>query len=162
LHIYPWRFKLTIASSEQKIDDIAKSVDDVKLLLQGLSVASDTPRASDGSKEQRSPQRPEQPIDEIRSARTSNGEILWNHSTYIIDFIKTVVEEKALCDSGPETGAVVSSLQSLVKSLEADDDVQVSSLLGIETLKARPDRSMPPLDAVVAVLRWARGSYSTT
>jgi len=123
-------------------------------------VASDKHQAEDGSTGNQNPQNSEGPVSGIRSICTSNGETLWNHSAHIIDFVKTVVEEKALRDSDPEAGAVLSSLRNLMKTLEARDDVQVSSLPGVETMKARPDHSMPPLDAVVAVLRWARGSYT--
>jgi len=85
----------------------------------------------------------------------------WDHSAHIIDFVKGFVEDRVSRAVGSEANTVVSSLRSLLKSLESPTDVRTSSFVEAKTAKDQADPFMPPSEAAVAVLRWAKGSLLT-
>ncbi|KAI0149689.1 hypothetical protein F4776DRAFT_174560 [Hypoxylon sp. NC0597] len=143
---------LISAQYEQKIDGIVRSVDSIKLLLEGLNVSSDT-KQPEGL-----------PIWHLNQVNSVGSllehrpvcESLWDHPVQIIDFVKAVVEDRGPRDAGPEESEVLSSLKSFVQTLEDPTAVRGLSSPFPEVVKYRTGPSMPPLEAVVAVLRWAK------
>lgn len=100
-----------------------------------------------------------QPLISRQPLSTPASEPLWDHSAHIIDFVKAVVEDKGSRDVGSETSEVFSSLRTLVQILEGPADVRSLSFLESKVAKFQADPPMPPLEAIVAVLRWAKGSW---
>ena len=99
---------------------------------------------------------------EHRSVSAYEGETLWNHSAHIVDFVKAVVEDRALRNDGPEATEMVSSLRNLVQALEGLAAVRCPAFPDLGLAKDPANSPMPPLEAVVAVLRWAKGSSLIT
>lgn len=100
-------------------------------------------------------------MNKYESTTPHSDEALWDHPAHIIDFVKAVVEDIDSKDAGTEADEVITSLRKIVRALE-------HSAMGSETPHAEPeivkDKSkilMPPLEAAVAVLRWARGRCSS-
>ncbi|KAI1105790.1 hypothetical protein F4804DRAFT_340971 [Jackrogersella minutella] len=144
---------LISAQYERKIDEIAQGIDGIKVLLQGLNVSSDINPLGASSIRQLGHANSAKPLIEHE---TSKGDFLWDHSVHIIDFVKAVVEDRGLREDGTEASGVVSSLRKLVQTLENPTAIQESSLLEAKVMKRQAGPHMPPLEAVVAVLRWAK------
>ena len=150
--------------SEHKVDDIAKSIDGIKQLLQGLNVVSnenyhDPP--SYKSPEQADSGRlligkvGEEPV------YISRSQSIYDHSAHIISFVKDIVEAGASGDTGPGSDEVIASLRTLVQTVEGPTVVRPLTCPDKEAGLCQADVSMPPLQAVVAVLRWAKGLLCT-
>lgn len=77
-----------------------------------------------------------------------------------MDFVKQVVEDPARRDRAPIVSDVVSSLRDFVRTLESPDAIWKSSIQANGAASHQADRSMPPSEAAVAVLRWAKGKSS--
>ncbi|KIX01886.1 uncharacterized protein Z518_07825 [Rhinocladiella mackenziei CBS 650.93] len=150
------------SSSEQKIDDIAKSVDGIKDLLQGLNVSPDTKGLETGSI--RHPRQPELLQDPTKNQpiSLSGSEHLWDHSPHIIDFLKAALESEGSRDAQPQADNLFSSLRSLVQTLEGPAAVRNLPSPQSKVTRYPAGSSMPPLEAVVAVLRWAKGHEANT
>ena len=102
------------------------------------------------------------PLIESRSISAPSGEPLWDHSAHITDFVKTVLEDRGSRDVGTEASEVLSSLRKLVQALEDPAAARGLSSPGARLAKHQANPPMPPLEAVVTVLRWAKGSLLTT
>ena len=139
--------------SEQKIEDIAKGVDGIKLLLQELNVPSDAKQPETGSRWHLNQPGSVNPLIDRQFLSTPAREPLWGHSAHIIDFVKAIVEDNGSRDVGSETSEVVSSLRNLVQILEGPADVRNLSFLECKVAEYQAGPPMPPLEAVVAVLR---------
>jgi hypothetical protein len=83
-----------------------------------------------------------------------DGETLWDHSAHIIDFVKAVLEDRDALNVEHEASEVLSSLRKLVQTL--DDPTATRGLFFPSAKPAKPPH-MPPLEAAVTVLRWAKG-----
>lgn len=158
LRVLTWFYLI----SERKIDDIAKGVDGIKHLLRGLNVSADTNRH--GSYPIAKPSQPDhvRPATENQPISVPCGEPLWDHSAHIIDFVKTVVEERDSKLVKNEENQIFSSLKSLLQTLENPTSTLHQSLSGVKAAKCTSNLPMPPLEAAVAVLRWAKGSVPAT
>lgn len=91
-----------------------------------------------------------------------DGEPTWDHSAQIIDFVRAVVEDRDSRIVGPEASEVLSSLRKLVPALE---DPAAQGSLYFSTLKPAKhpiNPPMPPLDAILTLLRWAKGSSKSS
>lgn len=140
-------------SSEQKIDGIARDIDEIKALLQGISVSSNSGQSETESFVRLESAGSPTPL-EKRKLAPDCAEIQWDHSGNIIDFIKAVVNDRAYTHVEAESVEVLSSLRSLAQALEDPRPARTSCL---------PQNNvppMPPLDAVLAILRWAKGQSS--
>jgi hypothetical protein len=82
--------------------------------------------------------------------------LLWDHSAHMIKFIKTVVEDKNSQHVEPQAAEPLLSLRKLVQLLE---DPTASPCSGFKFMKSQSNPLMPPLEAVVTVLRWAKGKW---
>lgn len=79
---------------------------------------------------------------------------LWDYSAHIIKFIKTIVEDTNSQHVESHATEPLSLLSKLVQILE---DPTASPCSGFKFMRSQPNPSMPPLEAVVTVLRWAKG-----
>jgi len=86
-----------------------------------------------------------------------SGEAPWDHSVQTVDFIKAILEDRRLRAVWSEGTEVASALRQLVQDLEKPAAVQGLSLPRVELLKYQANPPMPPIEAVVEVLRWAKG-----
>jgi hypothetical protein len=89
------------------------------------------------------------------------GEHQWDHPIDIIDFVKSVVGDRGSRNVGPEADELLSSLRNLVHILERPAAVRNVPFLQSGVVKPQAGPSMPPLEAVVEVLRWAKGTLVT-
>ncbi|KAF2117979.1 hypothetical protein BDV96DRAFT_406881 [Lophiotrema nucula] len=150
---------LISAQYERKIDDIANDVSSIKRLIQ------DHDTSSGGKRVQTKPSLITQtnihespnPLAEYKSISASNGLPVWDYSSHLIDFVKAVLDERTSNDVAPETNGILLSLTKLVHALENPSVARSSPV------RAASTPSMPPLDAVVEVLRWAKehSNFST-
>ena len=102
------------------------------------------------------------PLTKHRPINPSCGEPLWDHSAHVVDFVKAVVEDRGSRNAVPEATEVLSSLRNLVQTLEEPSLIQDSSFLEATVAETASDPDMPPLEAVVTVLRWAKGWFLAT
>ncbi|KAF2493075.1 hypothetical protein BU16DRAFT_466133 [Lophium mytilinum] len=153
---------LISAQYEQKIDGIARDIDGIKLLLQQLNVTPDEANPEDGSTGHLNEAGAIKALIGHRPVSASAGESLWGHSTHIIDFVKAVVEDRGLGDVGPEASDVLSSLRNLIQALEDPAAVRDLSSPEVDVAKYQAKPPMPPLEAVVAVLRWVKDQEGHT
>lgn len=158
-----WILLSSISFSEQKLDGIAEDIDGIKqLLLQGLNVPQDQNRPTNAPRWHPDQADSVKPL--IKHQPTTihpcRGEPVWDHPPHIIDFVKAVVKDINSRDVRPEANEVLSSLRNIVQTLEGPP---VTAQLPLP--KARVGEyhevspRMPPLEAVVDVLRWAKGTY---
>ena len=93
-----------------------------------------------------------EPLEEQKLASFC-AESQWDHSGHITDFVKAIVDDRYSRYIEPDVGSseIMSSLKALVSALEAPKAVQSTRL------PEAGESTMPPLDAVVTVLRWAKG-----
>jgi hypothetical protein len=137
--------------SEQKIDGLVRDVNEIKAILQGLNARplaetndeASLPRPAVGPKR----------ITPFSSKR------LWNYSAHIIEFVGSIVKDKDSNHGGSAEQELVSSLKTILESLESQDQPDEAMLLDAIHDEDPASPTMPPLDAVVAVLRWANGRF---
>lgn len=145
---------LCFSLSEQKIDDIAESIDGIKGLLQRLNLSKDDERhetdlvvRSDQSEVSIGHRQPD----------PERSEAVWDHPAHIIDFVKSVVEDVDSKNLQPEANKVFTSLENVLQILEGQAIAPVMPIQRVALSDHSSSSSMPPLDAVVVVLRWAKG-----
>ena len=136
--------------SEQKIDGIAKDIDGIKALLQGSILSKgEQNRITDSARYS---------SNRTRSNDALDTEPRWGHSARIIDFVRAVCRDSDFYDD--EGGEVVSSLKSLLEVLENPSKARKQSLAEIERPSKAANGVPPTLEAVLDILRWAKGSLS--
>ena len=86
----------------------------------------------------------------------------WDHSSHIINFIKSIVREGTSAYPNSEWDDTITSLKSLVDALENPQSARklTSPELTISDLEETP--SVPSLEAVLGILRWAKGMLPGT
>lgn len=136
--------------SEQKIDDIKKGVDGINQLLQGLDL-NPSPKKQEYGRS----------YEVLHSSGNKNVyssvvEPEWDYSGHIVDFIRAVVHGRNKRLQELEHNSVVSSLRTLLHTLEGNRSYALSSIPKINAARHQGDSLMPPLDAAVSVLRWAK------
>ncbi|KAI0881294.1 uncharacterized protein GGS22DRAFT_192382 [Annulohypoxylon maeteangense] len=153
---------LISAQYEKKIDDIAEGIDGIKLFLQGLNLAPDAKQPEASSTRQLNQIDSAKPLIEHRSICASGSNSLWDHSVHIIDFVKAVVEDRCSGESEDESNGVLSSLKKLVQILEGPIATKDLSFQQAKVAAYQAGPPMPPLEAVVSVLRWAKDHQDYT
>jgi hypothetical protein len=124
--------------SEQKLNDVARDIGDIKHLLQKIDLSSNGYQAI-----AESPATPE-------GERPAHGTIpLRDHSALVIEFVKAVVDGVPIQSDSNE---VTASLKSLIRSVELPDSSERLPLG-----QGRHQITMPQLDHVVRLIRWAKG-----
>jgi hypothetical protein len=149
--------------SEEKINGIAKDIDEIKLLLERLDTTTDAKQARESpstfinSAVDTSSEKP--PVENYTMPAPGDKPSSWSYSAHIVDLIRDVVNGESEGGDGPERSEVISSLRNLVQALEKPPHAQELSLSSSRaTFADNSDKPlMPPLDAAVAILRWARG-----
>ncbi|KAI9704645.1 MAG: hypothetical protein M1820_005393 [Bogoriella megaspora] len=142
---------------EQKIDDIARDVGGIKLLLQGRNQLSNEEQVESRTIWHPGQAESAEPPNEFHAMSAPVGESLWDHSVHIIGFIKAVLEDRGSKYARPEASKILSSLKKLLQALEDPALVRGLSNPQVKLVKHQAKPSMPPLEAVVNVLRWAKG-----
>ncbi|KAI0514846.1 fungal-specific transcription factor domain-containing protein [Xylaria bambusicola] len=147
---------LISAQYEQKIDDIAEGLESIKALLQNSHI----PISQEW--DNTTPHVPE--LRKLAYLTPKDCEINpskepaeWDHPTQVNDFVKTVVEHRALQEgSGAEESHVLASLRGLARALEESNAIRDLSFPGVKDVKIQDRRSMPPIEVAVFALRWAK------
>jgi len=114
--------------------------------MEGSSTASSIPTVAE-----------ESPLGEVSGPVTSADPRPWDYSAHILDFIKHVAEDSGLGSVGSEAFEVVSSLKNLIQSLENTNSARDLSFPEVGSSDEQSRSAMPPFEAAVDVLRWARG-----
>lgn len=100
------------------------------------------------------------PLVERKSRSAPSGEGPWDHSVQTIDFIKAILEDRRLRAVWSEGTEIVSALRQLVQDLEKPGAAQSLSFPRVELLRYQANPPMPPIEAVVEVMRWVKGLLS--
>lgn len=93
----------------------------------------------------------------------SNGESSaaaeWDHSVQINEFVRIVAEDRASRDdtAALEENDVIASLKRLARVLESSDVTRDLSFPETKGIPPGAGLSMPPVEAAVIILRWAKG-----
>lgn len=146
--------------SEQKIDSIAKDIDGIKHILNQLQLqrlptgSSDSPPAVVHVK---ASEEAKMPTEYDQQNSETNGEILWGHSTHILDFIKVVVRDRGSQDVTSEEAQTISSLRILLQTLEKPVSVYGPGLSKNVGMSREANVVLPPLQDVIFALKWAKG-----
>ncbi|KAL9083684.1 MAG: hypothetical protein Q9165_008412 [Trypethelium subeluteriae] len=148
--------------SEQKIDDIARDVGGIKILLQSPNVPSAEKRPVARPLWNSDPVESVKPLIQGQSIPVLGGEPLWDHPAQIVDFVKAVSEDRSSRDVRPEAIEVLSSLKKLVQALEDPPTARHPSVHRAKRVIHQDNPPMPPLEAVVTVLRWAKDHAAFT
>ena len=152
--------------SEQKIDGIAKGIDSIRLLLKEAHEPPDARPSAGSTVDLKQASQVKVPI-EHPACILGDDSPPWDKSTNFIDFVKAVVQDRGSQDIGEigsEENKVLLSLRNLLQSLQspiAVTNVRDSSFAETQAAKYQSGPLMPPLDATVKVLRWAKGSLLT-
>lgn len=96
-------------------------------------------------------------LNQLLPISTSGSETQYDHSAHIIDFIKAVVEDTRLRNVESEANEVLSSLRNLLQTLKKPNTASDPCCTLGKGAAYQSDPIMPPVDSVVAVLRWAKG-----
>ncbi|KAH8167774.1 hypothetical protein CIB48_g445 [Xylaria polymorpha] len=143
--------------SERKIDEIAEGLEAIKVLLQG-SHPPIRRESDDGSLQRKVGTVTTEPLTfGISATNTSKEPAKWDHSAQVTDFVKTVVEDRASKeDPGTEENDILASLRRLSRALDDSNAARDLSFPEIRVFKSQDHLSMPPNEAAVLVLRWAK------
>ena len=153
------RLTLSCRVSEQKLDGIAKDIEGIKLLLQSPTV----PEVEDKSSSD--PDQHFQRDDSFASAlkrqpaACGREEPVWDHPPQMIGFVKAIVKDLDSRDVGFDTDRVLPLLRSVAGVLERPILSADLSLSTCKFLERQPPPLLCPSNAVLAVLRWAKGLF---
>lgn len=96
--------------------------------------------------------------------------VKWDHSAQVNDFVRIVTEDRASRENHDVAGAgaaesdVLGSLRRLARALDECNVARDLSFPEVKEARLQQQQhdssSMPPTEAVVLVLRWAKGSVS--
>ena len=153
---------LTTIGSERKIDNIARDIDDIKLLLQELNLpGQQTASQVQQPLQQATSNTRDKPISVNTTTAALATIAQWDHSSHVIDFVRALVEDRSGMNHDgpgpdPESSQVISSLRNLLDALENPSITLNSHPDASATADQQASTSMPPLESVVGILRWAR------
>ncbi|CAG2003416.1 unnamed protein product [Fusarium graminearum] len=144
---------------EQKIDDISRGVSDIKSLLAGLDLGRITPTRS-SAQHHTTPSLQNLEVGEgslkDQDVSQNSPPPQWDHSSHVINFIKSIVQRSTEGYTNPEWKGTVSSLQGLVNVLENPHPSRSSAFPGHTAGNRAENGSAPPLEAILEILRWAK------
>ncbi|WAO96393.1 Zn(2)-C6 fungal-type domain-containing protein [Fusarium falciforme] len=151
-----------VHESERKIDNIARDIGDIKLLLRELNLpgqqtASQVPQPL----QQATSNTRDKPISVNITTAAPATIAQWDHSSHVIDFVRAVVEDRSgMNHDGPgpdsESSQVISSLRNLLDTLENPSITRNSHPDASAAADQQASTSMPPSESVVGILRWAK------
>ncbi|KAK1983625.1 hypothetical protein LZ30DRAFT_713819 [Colletotrichum cereale] len=149
---------LISAEYERKIDEIARDISLIKSSLGSHSIQRESTQPQDVSEVQTArDDKITRPVSaNYAPAETHTIIPRWDHSCYIIDFVKTFVEDSRT-DQEETFSETISSLRSLVTVMSNPILRGRFSLVSeSDPVSKQTHARMPPLDAAVEVLRWAK------
>lgn len=144
--------------SGEKIDAISRDVSDIKSLLAGLDLSRTA--AIPSLEEHRSAPAPQKKGDEhprVRDVPRSIPLRQWDHSSHIITFIKSVVQEGTSAYPNSEWDDTITSLKGLVDVLENPQSARKLASPELTVNDLEVTLTVPNLEAVLGILRWAKG-----
>ncbi|KAF4908614.1 hypothetical protein CGCF415_v006499 [Colletotrichum fructicola] len=148
---------LISAQYEKKIDDIAKGIDGIKLILKNLD-SSQIPKPAPNALTSSDAEASAPPL--ITEDTIATSVYSFDHSAHMIDLLKSVLEDGTVTSDGssPETSEVVSSLTDLTRMLEDPSPGGNHRSRDKNVLKGGriEDPQMPPVKDVLEILRWVR------
>ncbi|KAI1127902.1 fungal-specific transcription factor domain-containing protein [Nemania abortiva] len=149
---------LISAEYERKIDEIAEGLEAVKALLQKSHLSIGEKRDGNSLLHVPSSSTPKSlALSELPISVSQLEPVKWDHSAQINEFVRTVAEDRASREEpGTEESEVLSSLRRLAKALEDSNVVRDLSFPETRGAKLQDHVSMPPAEAAVLVLRWAK------
>ncbi|RGP67108.1 hypothetical protein FSPOR_6164 [Fusarium sporotrichioides] len=145
--------------SEQKIDDISRDVSHIKSLLTGLDL--DRITSTRASTHHHTTLRVENPgVAKVplkdRNASQSSPPPQWDHSSHVINLIKSIVQQGTSGYTSPEWKDTVSSLENLVNVLEDPHASRFPASTEHIASNRTGNGPAPPLEAILEILRWAK------
>ncbi|KAF7547811.1 hypothetical protein G7046_g8890 [Stylonectria norvegica] len=144
------------AGYETKLERIARDVRDIKSLLQARQLPDVTIRTATELTPQSNQDEPREPRREFHIPPLSDRVPRWDHSIHIIDFVKTVIAGKPSSTLSKEPSPVISSLRRLVDAVESNDTSCSLRSVRDGATKHAASSSMPPMESVVEILKWAK------
>lgn len=163
VQVPPLKASNSCVCSEKKIDSIVRDLADIKRVLQSPNDSPNlTLTSSINHGNQLLRQNRPHPLNLPKSPHILSDSFKPDTTTYIINFIECVAEF-------PDTSCLDADFQALVSSLRRTANVLKSpELMDVKVgpIHVKPNgkvgMSIPPQEAAVSVLRWARGkSYET-
>ncbi|KAH8690118.1 hypothetical protein BGW36DRAFT_390242 [Talaromyces proteolyticus] len=153
--VAPKQRVLISAQYEQKIDQIAKGIDSLTVLL-SQNASRGVEKSETALVWHPSQASSDKDIAAHQTRLSSHGgDAQWDHSAHIIKFVKAVVDNRNP-QYGDSPSEVVASLKKLLEILNAPaTTLQTSHKFQISN-NAANSPPMPPLEAVVNALRWAK------
>ncbi|KAI1114326.1 fungal-specific transcription factor domain-containing protein [Nemania sp. NC0429] len=142
---------------ERKIDEIAEGLEAVKILLQ-----KSLPPIRQESGDNILLQTPDSitawpPVPSEYDVDVSQEPAKWDHSTQVSDFVRIVADDRASReDPRMQESDVLASLRRLARALESSDAARDLSFPETRGAKSQNHLPLPPADAAVIVLRWAK------
>ncbi|KAL0941544.1 C6 transcription factor [Colletotrichum truncatum] len=152
------RTRPTIAR-RSKIDDIANGIDGIRHLLERLELPA-TPKDSTVAVTQLSQHTTARnPIGNDIASDSASGSS-WDHSAHVTNLLKSILDDINLTsqDKGTEASEIISSLANLTRTLEDPLPARSQYIPNGSAFTVAHDKRppMPPLEATLDVLRWAR------
>ncbi|GKU21467.1 unnamed protein product [Fusarium langsethiae] len=144
---------------EQKIDDISRDVSHIKSLLTGLDL--DRITSTRASTHHHTTPRVENPgVAKVplkdRDASQSSPPPQWDHSSHVINLIKSIVQQGTSGYASPEWKDTVSSLENLVNVLEDPHASRCPASTEHIASNRTGNGPAPPLEAILEILRWTK------
>ncbi|PVI00756.1 hypothetical protein DM02DRAFT_614115 [Periconia macrospinosa] len=137
-HVTPPKQRILItAQYERKIDDILKGIESITQILQFQ-------RQSQLSAPQSHP------------ASEHSPDQVWDHSTEVVDFVKAVVAEKESSLGTLAADDAVQSLKQALSSLTNSEGLRKLPCFDMGISRSQSSPVLPPIDAVLVVLRWSQ------
>ncbi|KAI1177614.1 fungal-specific transcription factor domain-containing protein [Nemania sp. FL0916] len=151
---------LISAQYERKIDEIAEGLEIVKALLQKSHLSIPQER-NDGALLSTPNHTISPSLTLVEAASTPPEPAKWDHSAQVNDFIKCVAEDRASIGHVEiDESGVLTSLRRLATALEDSNVVRDLSFPEARDVATQDRLSMPPIEAAVVVLRWAKDHKS--
>jgi hypothetical protein len=160
-----WRL-INSAHSEKKIDGIARDLSDIKQLLQKPPETSSSSLMSLKPGENRlflnifsDSFGVQRQFTVNTSYKQRDGSKLASH---MVDFINCVADFPDPTNLGADSWTLISSLRASSEFLKHEMPLQVAADSMPRRTDGDADMSMPPQEAAVSILRWARSMYFVT
>ncbi|KAI1261042.1 fungal-specific transcription factor domain-containing protein [Xylariaceae sp. FL1019] len=150
---------LVSAKYEKKIDEIAEGIDDLKILIKQIDSQSLSKRAKDlRDTSHHLPPTPGQTGTSSEGTRAEEP-ILWDHSAQVTDFVRTIAEDGPSREMLLPENDILTTLKNLARTID-DNVARDLTFPEIRGIKPTTDLPMPPAEAAILALRWAREHQS--
>ncbi|KAI0164989.1 fungal-specific transcription factor domain-containing protein [Xylariaceae sp. FL1272] len=146
---------------EKKIDEIAEGIGDLKILIKELDSRSLSQRAKEHRETSHHlPPSPGQTGSSSEGAREIAEEpIVWDHSAQVTAFVRTIAGDEASREILLPESDILTTLKNLARTLD-DNVARDLTFPEIRGIRPTADLPMPPAEAAILALRWARDHQS--